>query len=556
METHDVVVVGAGPVGLTLAVELGQRGKSVLVLEKRKKLGKLPKMERCNARTMENFRRMGLAERIRQAGLDNDMPMDVFICDENLVREPLVHHHYPSVSKLKEEYREANDGSSPAEPYQLISQYTLEPLLVDALAELASVEVRFDAEVTSFTDHGESVTVRYRNSEGEEASAPAAYLVGCDGAASEVRKALGFELEGDSLLEMRQALFYSENLLDQIPIGAGRHYHVADDKSSFLIVQDDKKHFSLHATVDLDEEMPALFEKILGFPVEYETLYVGSWRQRLMLSNGYSAGRVFIAGDAAHLVIPTGGLGMNTGHGDAVDLAWKLAAALDGWGGEGLLESYELERRPIGARNIAASRKATMGRRKWRGMWSPAITARDVEGDKARNELAAIADEEQRWSNDLYGIELGYGYLKSPVISYGEDYAIDELGLDFKYTPRTLEGFRVPNVRLEDGTPLQDSLGREYTILCIGTDPGAAKALENAIAGIGAPVKTFQATSEDARKVYGEGYLLLRPDLHIAWRGTLMPKDPAHLAALVTGHRAAQGRATREQALAALAVGQ
>lgn len=546
METTDVVVVGAGPVGLTLAVELGQRGKSVLVLEKRKKLGKLPKMERCNARTMENFRRMGLADRIRGAGLDNEMPMDVFICDENLVREPLVHHHYPSVSELKEQYGEANDGSSPAEPYQLISQYTLEPLLVDVLAELGSVEVRFDAEVTSFTEDGGSVTVRYRNSEGMEASARAAYLVGCDGASSEVRKALGFELEGDSLLEMRQALFYSEDLLDQIPIGAGRHYHVADDKSSFLIVQDDKKHFSLHATVTSDEEMPDLFERIVGFAVEYETLYVGSWRQRLMLSSGYSSRRVFIAGDAAHLVVPTGGLGMNTGHGDAVDLAWKLAAALDGWGGEGLLESYELERRPIGARNIAASRKATMGRRKWRGLWSPVIISRDSEGEKARAELAAVADEEQRWSNDLYGIELGYGYLESPVISYGEDYAIDELGLDFKYTPRATEGFRLPNVCLEDGTPLQDLLGREYTILCIGTDLGAAEALKIAIAGIGAPVRTLQVTSEDARKVYGEAYLLLRPDLHIAWRGTLLPEDPADLAALVTGHAGTQGRATHD----------
>jgi hypothetical protein len=249
---------------------------------------------------------------------------------------------------------------------------------------------------------------------------------------------------------------------------------------------------------------------------------------------------------------------MNTGHGDAVDLAWKLAAALDGWAGDALLESYELERRPIGARNIAASRKATMGRRKWRGMWSPALAARDSEGDKARAELAAVADEEQRWSNDLYGIELGYGYLDSPVISYGEDYAIDELGLDFKYTPRTLEGFRLPNVHLEDGAPLQDALGREYTILCIGADAGAAQALENAIAGIGAPVKTLPVAGEDARKVYGEGYLLLRPDLHIAWRGTRMPEDPARLAALVTGHPAAQGRAAHEQpeALAALAGGQ
>lgn len=541
MSTHDVILVGAGPVGLTLAVELGQRGKSVLVLEKRKKLGKLPKMERCNARTMENFRRMGLAQRIRQAGLDNDMPMDVFICDENLIREPLVHHHYPSVSELKEQYREVNDGSSPAEPYQLISQYTLEPLLVDALAELPNVQVRFDAEVTSFTDSGESVNVRYRNSDGGEASAKAAYLVGCDGASSEVRKALGFQLEGESLLEMRQALFYSENLLDQIPIGAGRHYHVADDNSSFLIVQDDKKHFSLHATVGADEEMPALFERILGFPVEYETLYVGSWRQRLMLSDGYSAGRVFIAGDAAHLVIPTGGLGMNTGHGDAVDLAWKLSAAIDGWAGERLLASYELERRPIGARNIAASRKATMGRRKWRGMWSPTITHRDAEGEEARAELAAVADEEQRWSNDLYGIELGYGYLKSPIISYGEDFTVNELGLDFKYTPQTIEGFRLPNVHHEDGTPLQDSFGREYTILCIGTDSAAAKDLEHAIASIGAPVTIHQVTSEDARKVYGDGYLLLRPDLHIAWRGTQLPQDPTHLAALVTGHPSPNG---------------
>jgi 2-polyprenyl-6-methoxyphenol hydroxylase-like FAD-dependent oxidoreductase len=538
MEAHDVIVVGAGPVGLTLAVELGQRGKSVLVLEKRQKLGKLPKMERCNARTMENFRRMGLADRIRGAGLDNEMSMDVFICDENLVRAPLVHHHYPSVTELKRQYREVNDGSAPAEPYQLISQYTLEPLLVEALSEMANVEVRFDAEVTSFTDDGHSVTVSYRNAAGGETQAQGAYLVGCDGAASEVRKALGFELEGESLLEMRQALFYSEDLLDQIPIGAGRHYHVADDKSSFMIVQDDKKHFSLHATVATDEEMPKLFEKILGFPVEYETLYVGSWRQRLMLSDGYSRGRVFIAGDSAHLVIPTGGLGMNTGHGDAVDLAWKLAAALDGWGGEHLLASYELERRPIGARNIAASRKATMGRRKWRGMWSPAITQRDAEGERARAELAGVADEEQRWSNDLYGIELGYGYLNSPIISYGQDYAIDDLGLDFQYTPRALEGFRLPNVQLEDGTPLQDQLGREYTILCIGTDAASAQDLEASIAAIGAPVTIIELDNDTARKVYGEGYLLLRPDLHIAWRGTALHEDPARIAALVTGHAA------------------
>ncbi|MGZ2224306.1 FAD-dependent monooxygenase [Glutamicibacter nicotianae] len=536
MNEFDVVIAGAGPVGLTLAVELGQRGKKVVILEKRERLGKLPKMERCNARTMENFRRMGLADRIRAHGLDNDMPMDVFICDEDITRTPLVHHEYPSVNVLKQHYTTVNDGSVPAEPYQLISQYTLEPLLVDVLNELPSVEVRFDAELISFHENAGSVTVGYKTRAGESHEVTGAYLVGCDGASSLVRKSIGHELEGDSLLEMRQALFYSEDLLDQIPIGIGRHYHVADDKSSFLIVQDDKKHFSLHATVETDAEMSELFEKIVGFEFTYETLYVGSWRQRLMLSSGYSKGRTLIAGDAAHLVIPTGGLGMNTGHGDAVDLAWKLSAALDGWGGEGLLGSYEAERRPIGRRNIAASRKATMGRRKWRGLWSPQMTERSAEGDKARAELAAVADAEQRWSNDLYGIEMGYGYLKSPVIDYGQDYPIDDLGLEFKYTAQSLPGFRLPNTWQEDGSPLQDSLGREYTLLAVGVSPEGSTELAEAFAKFGAPFSVKELNYTAAREVYGTGYILVRPDLHIVWRGEQLPVNGTELAGLVTGN--------------------
>ncbi|MGH3170896.1 MAG: FAD-dependent monooxygenase, partial [Trebonia sp.] len=351
----DVLIVGGGPVGLTLAIELGQLGIRAELIDMRPRPGRLPKMERCTARTMEHFRRMGIADRVRAAGLPADVPMDVFICAGDLTRPPLVRHAYPSVARLKEAGRLVNDGSMPLEPYQLISQYTLEPLLRQVAEATPGVTVRFGWELTGFSQDSGGVTARMRATEGDSAGTAAertvraSYLAGCDGAGSAVRNQLGVELRGESLLTLRQALFHCPELFARIPIGPGRHYHFADDRSSFLIVQDDTRHFSLHATVDSDAEMPRLFESLAGMPVAYETLYTGQWTQRLMLADRYRDQRAFLAGDAAHLVIPTGGLGMNTGVGDAVDLAWKLAGTIHGWGGPRLLESYESERRQIGA---------------------------------------------------------------------------------------------------------------------------------------------------------------------------------------------------------------
>ncbi len=148
---------------------------------------------------------------------------------------------------------------------------------------------------------------------------------------------------------------------------------MADDKAGFLIMQDSTKHWTLHATVETDEDMKRQFEKVVGIPVKYEMLSCNPWRQNLLVADHYQSGRVFLAGDAVHLVIPTGGLGMNSGIGDAIDLGWKLAATLQGWGGPKLLESYEIERRQIGDRNVGASRYANLGRRKWRSMWRPDI---------------------------------------------------------------------------------------------------------------------------------------------------------------------------------------
>ena len=531
----QVLIVGGGPVGLTLAIDLGQRCVRCTLVDKRPAPGFLPKMERCNARTMEHYRRLGIAERIRDAGYGRDLPMDVFIVTD-LVHPPLVHHPYPAVSELQAATRASNDGTHPLEPYQLISQYTLEPLLKSVAETTPGVNVRFGCALESISQDGAGVTARLRQSGGSASTLHADYLVGCDGGGSTVRRELGIDLAGDaSLRVLHQALFRCEDLYDRIPIGRGRHYHRADDKWTFLIVQDDCRHFSLHAMVDDDAEMAELFRAIVAMPVEFETLYCGEWTMRLMLADRYGSGRAFLAGDAAHLVIPTGGLGMNTGVGDAADLAWKLAGTLQGWGGPSLLAAYESERRPIGARNVDASRQAATGRRTWRERYDPAVfDYATPAGEAARAVYAAVADREQRKSNELLGIELGYRYVDSPLIwpepGEGPDPA------SFDYTPTTWPGARLPHVWLDDGSALHDRIGTGYTLVRLGGSTADIDGLGAAMARYGAPFEVLDIESTPARGVYGYDLLLLRPDLHVVWRGNTAPQDPNRLAAVATGH--------------------
>jgi 2-polyprenyl-6-methoxyphenol hydroxylase-like FAD-dependent oxidoreductase len=512
----EVLIVGAGPVGLVLAIDLGQRGVRCTLIERKPEPQFLPKMERCNARTMEIFRRMGIAASVRAAGLRADVPMDVYII-RAMNRPPLLHHPYPSVAEARHEIDACSDGSMPLEPYQLISQYTLEPLLKLVAEKLPSVTVRYGCEFLSFKQDPAGVLTQ--TSAGTFASR---YLVGCDGGASAVRQQLGIGLSGEGdLLRLRQGLFRCDELFDRIPIdggpGHGRHYHVADERATFLIMQDSTRHWTLHAVLDDDAEMAPQFEKTIGVPVAYEMLYVGEWKQNLLIADHYGRGCVFLAGDAVHLVIPTGGLGMNSGVGDAIDLGWKLAATLQGWGGPKLLASYEAERRPVGARNVAASRYASLGRRKWRALW------RDLD------ELVRVAEVEQRKSNEMIGAELGYRYAGSPIIA-------DELGGledDFRrYLPTTWPGARLPHVWLDGHVAIQDRLGTGYTLLRLR--PHDTAALEKAMQGV--PFQVLDIRDDNARDIYGCDLILVRPDLHVAWRGNGPPLDPTALARLVTGH--------------------
>ena len=349
-----------------------------------------------------------------------------------------------------------------------------------------------------------------------------------------MRKQLGIRLQGEAnIMQFRQALFRCDDLYERIPIGKGRHYHVADAHATFLIVQDSTRHFSLHATVDNDHEMTLLFQRTVAVPIKFEMLYVGQWKQNLLLANRYGDGRVFLAGDAVHLVIPTGGLGMNTGVGDAVDLSWKLAATLRGWGGPNLLGSYELERRQVAERNVAASRFAALGRRKWRAAYRPNIRDDTPEGAETRANLARIADVEQRKSNEMIGAELGYRYAGSPIMCEEQGEAPEHNVM--QYVPTTWPGARLPHIWLKDGTALQDRIGYGYTLLRLGGTQAEYSALRQAFADLGTPFAILDLDEDRPREIYGRDLLLLRPDLHIVWRGDRLPEQPEKLAALATG---------------------
>ena len=530
----EVLIVGAGPVGLTLSIDLGKRGIRCMLIERNDAPLGYPKMERCNPRTMEIFRRLGLADTVRAAGYPPDWPMDAYLVFD-LMRPPLLKMAHPTVAQAKAKRDATTDGSLPLEPYQIISQYTLEPLLKSVVERIPGVTMRFGHELLSFTQAADGVTAQVRTSNGESISIGSRYLVGCDGGSSVVRKQLGFKMEGEPhLLEMRQALFHCPELYDKVRAPRARHYHRIDNHWTLMIVQNSRQHFTLHAVVDKDEDMAALFGKILGTPIKFEMVHCAKWVQRLLLAEHYQQDRVFLAGDAAHLVIPTGGLGMNTGVGDAIDLSWKLAATLRGWGGAQLLPSYEAERRPVGAINVKASGGGTAGRIKWRAAYRPNIDQDTPEAQTALDNLLSIAKEEAPKSFRVIGAELGYRYAGSPVICDepgGPPPNVEE------YQPTSWPGARLPHVWLDPGkVSVHDLIGDGFTLLRLGESRGDAPALAKAFAGIGAPFSVLDINSDAARRTYGVGYLVVRPDLHVAWRGDALPDQPIKVALTLTGH--------------------
>jgi 2-polyprenyl-6-methoxyphenol hydroxylase-like FAD-dependent oxidoreductase len=530
---YDVIVVGAGPTGFTLAIDLGQRGVRTLLLEKDPSTKQWPKMDRSNARTMEMYRRLGFADRVRALGYPAEASMDVFIVTR-LNEPPLAHLSYPSVGEARATIAATTDASQPLEPYQLVSQNDLEPLLKEIAEATPNVTVRFGCALADFTQDDDHVTASLQPLDGAAETVTAAYLVGCDGGVSTVRKKLGIKLEGQgSIVEQRQLSFRSEELYDRIPIGQGRHYYIADTDGSVFVVQGSRKVFTMNTRLPVEADFRAAIRDKVGFDFEFEFLNETHWKLHLLLAERFRSGRVFLAGDAVHLVIPTGGLGMNSGVGDAVDLGWKLAGTVQGWGGPGLLDSYEPERRKVGARNVKASGWAAQGMGLWRALVRPEVYDDTPEGAALRAEIGAAAEVHHRRVHEMIGVEFGYTYAGSNLIAYEPDNITD--WDTTVYTAHTRPGVRVPHIWLKDGRAMQDVLGSNYTLIDL-TGALDTTAFEAEFSRAGVPLTVFRSDESNVRAAYECSVLLVRPDLHVFWRGEALPSDLADFVAAASGH--------------------
>lgn len=545
-----MLIAGGGPAGLTLAIGLGQLGVRCEVVDARPAPARVPGAQRCGARAMEIFRRLGVSGLLRDAGLPDEAPLDLLICAGSLAK-PLVRHRYPQVAEVLAAGFEVNDGTMPLEPPLFLSQYTLEPLLREVAESTPAVTVRFGAELIDFALTGGGVTAMVQTGNALR-TFRASYLIGCDGADSTVRKTLGIKTRGDTGQPLRQALVQCPDLYEQLPGGRAIQYDVVGELPCTLVVQDDMQHFVLQAPRG-GPPMGALFEAVAGHlhPPSYKILHEVEWQQGLLLADRYSDGqgygfggdRVFLAGDAAHPASTVGGLGLSVAVADAADLAWKLAGTLLGWGGPALLRSYEAERRPVAAQAISASSAAAQAEGHWRAQWRPEIMDDTPEGEQCRQRLISAASQD-RWHCDLPGIERGYRYTGSPVIAPAEGTpraeSPDPAG--YRYAPTTWPGARLPHIWLDDGTPLHDMLGNVFTLMLlpVSTDVSArgyAHAVASAFQQLGAPLDVIEVTSETAQAVYaGHRLILVRPDLHVAWRSGDSRPDPEALAALVTGN--------------------
>ena len=357
MKQVPVLIAGGGPVGMTLARTLATLGVRCLLVERNASTTRHPKMDITNGRSMELFARLGLAGKLRAVAVPEENNFDVAWITSLTGRE-LHRFRYPSVVEKRAEIRRRNDGTQPREPAMRVSQVMIEPVLQASIVDHPLVEARWGVAFEDFVQDESGVTCTLRNAEtGATEEVRCAYLAGCDGGSSIMREALGIGLEGKSRVTQRYMIhFKSDSRGLMQAFGVAWHYQTP---LGTLIAQDDKDTWTLQtrppAGVDPAAVDPGpLLNKWVGRAFTRNILVANPWTPHLLLADRYQSGRVFLAGDAAHQYIPTGGYGMNTGIGDAVDLGWKLAAAVKGFAGAKLLASYEKERRPVGLRNRLA----------------------------------------------------------------------------------------------------------------------------------------------------------------------------------------------------------
>jgi 2-polyprenyl-6-methoxyphenol hydroxylase-like FAD-dependent oxidoreductase len=524
----QVVIAGGGPVGMTLACVLAHFGVRSILLERNETTTRHPKMDITNSRSMELFARVGLADQLRTVAVAESQPFDVSWIT-TLTGEELHRFAYPSVAEFRERMRQRNDGTMPSQPPMRVSQVIIEPVLKAAIEAHPLIDVRFGVAFEAFgqDDCGVSVTV----STGETIRAD--YLIGCDGGGSRVRELLGIGLSGQARVARRFITHFRSNAT-QLLQRWGPAWHYQSDRGT-LVAQNDRDTWTLLSRfpegLTFDQVDPAaLIEAFVGAPIEHEIVVCNAWWPNLLVADRFASGRVLLAGDAVHQVIPTGGYGMNTGVGDAFDLGWKLAAVLGGFGGEKLFDSYEHERRPVALANCAGSARHNAVRIRNGALYAAGLGVAEM----ARQ----IADR-GNLENESFGLEMGYSFHASPVVlpSATEVPSADPVA----YVPSTQPGGRLPSVFLADGSNLHDQLGPWFTLLCFAdceTDSFA-----EAAGLLGVPLKIVRVDVTGHAALYQGPAVLVRPDQHIAWRG--LPSDISEAARILVhalGRRAETNR--------------
>ena len=540
----EVVIVGAGPAGMIVALELGRRGVSCMLLDAEPAPPRFPKANATTSRTMEHYRRLGFADKVRALGLPEDYPQDIAYFTR-FTRHELARLEGRSRGEAARA-REGADSRWPTpEPLHRAQQMLIEPVIAGELARWPSIEVRRGWRASRLLHDSAGASVEAEPlAGGAAARIDCDYVVGADGARSMVREVLGIRYEGQAgeqrdFLGGRMCAVYLRAAGLYRIIRAGRswqYWAVNREQRGVLCAIDGRETFVLH--VQLPRGVPASVEfaraavqATAGATFDCEIAGVGEWTAgHALVAGRFGAGRVFLAGDCAHLFTPTGGQGYNTAVDDASNLGWKLAAVCRGWGGSALLASYESERKPIARRNTAFARAMadSIGR-----MAIPAALEDDTaQGAEARAQLGRELLDHCRREFDIPGIHFGAFYGGSPIVAGdGSPSPRDDW---HAYTPGAVPGARAPHVWLDDGVSIFDRFGRDFSLLRFDRALDAS-ALAAAAERAGVPLALLDVDSEEARDLYARDLVLVRPDHHVAWRGNAPPPDPAALLAAVTG---------------------
>jgi 2-polyprenyl-6-methoxyphenol hydroxylase-like FAD-dependent oxidoreductase len=506
------LIVGGGPVGLTAAIELAWHSVPAVLVTDKLDTAQHPKCNNTNARSMEHFRRLGIADALRSEGL----PPDVERASAYVTR--FCGHEF---GRLPRPY---SDWPTPEIPNN-VSQIVLERVL-RRCAERSSTQVHFGWRLDAFAAHDDHIIAEVEHTQtGERAQIKARYLLGIDGASSTVRRALGFPMIGEDGSTHRA--FMGGTMLSfyirapTLLAASGRPptnmtWILNPEMRGMMYSQDGRETWVVHYQVPPGMDWRAVDARVviaamIGANVTFEIISGGPWTGGLALvAEHYQSGRVFLAGDAAHLFTPLGGLGMNTGIGDVMNLCWKLAAVHQGWAGPRLLESYEIERRPMGVRNSQLGVRCTRVMDGW-------TLPPDIEDDGAAAETARHAFGERIMAEDrpqylTVGIQLGERYETSPIICPDDDTAPPDTW--DSYTPLDRPGARAPHFWLAPRRAAYDEFGKGFTVIDFGAAQGA-QALQAAAQARALPLKILRLEAPDG--LYRRKLTLVRPDQHIAW---------------------------------------